>query len=47
MYSGNHSPCHPLDTLLDAAHALKDRSEVVFCFIGGGSEQVKVREARS
>ena len=23
MYSGNHSPCHPLDTLLDAARALK------------------------
>lgn len=44
MYSGNHSPCHPLDTLLDAARALKDRSEIVFCFIGGGSEQVKVRE---
>ncbi len=44
MYSGNHSPCHPLDTLLDAARALKQRSETVFCFIGGGSEQVKVRE---
>ena len=44
MYSGNHSPCHPLDTLLDAARALKERSEIVFCFIGGGSEQVKVRE---
>jgi colanic acid biosynthesis glycosyl transferase WcaI len=44
MYSGNHSPCHPLDTLLDAALALKTRSEIVFCFIGGGSEQLKVRE---
>ena len=44
MYSGNHSPCHPLDTLLDAARALKERSEIVFCFVGGGSEQVKVRE---
>ena len=44
MYSGNHSPCHPLDTLLDAARALKQRSEIVFCFIGGGSEQVKVRD---
>ena len=44
MYSGNHSPCHPLDTLLDAARALKERSEIVFCFIGGGSEQVKVRD---
>ena len=43
MYSGNHSPCHPLDTLLDAALTLRDRSEVVFCFVGGGSEQQKVR----
>jgi len=44
MYSGNHSPCHPLDTLVDAARAIKERAEIVFCFIGGGSEQVKVRE---
>ena len=44
MYSGNHSPCHPLDTLLDAARALAARTEIVFCFAGGGSEQVKVRE---
>ena len=45
MYSGNHSPCHPLDTLLDAARVLKTRTNIVFCFVGGGSEQVKVREA--
>ena len=44
MYSGNHSPCHPLDTLLDAARALNNQSEIGFCFIGGGSEQKKVRE---
>lgn len=44
MYSGNHSPCHPLDTLLEAALALEDHTEIVFCFIGGGSEQAKVRE---
>ena len=43
MYSGNHSPCHPLDTLLEAALALKARTEIVFCFVGGGSEQAKVR----
>jgi len=43
MYSGNHSPCHPLDTLLEAALTLRDRSNVVFCFVGGGSEQEKVR----
>lgn len=45
MYSGNHSPCHPLDTLLGAARTLQTRSEIVFCFVGGGSEQVKVRES--
>jgi len=44
MYSGNHSPCHPLDTLLAAARALEARSEIAFCFVGGGSERVKVRE---
>jgi glycosyltransferase involved in cell wall biosynthesis len=43
MYSGNHSPCHPLDTLLDAAQILSDRNDVVFCFVGGGSEQQKVQ----
>jgi len=45
MYSGNHSPCHPLDTLLEAARALRTQTEIVFCFVGGGSEQVKVRKA--
>jgi colanic acid biosynthesis glycosyl transferase WcaI len=44
MYSGNHSPCHPLDTLLEAALKLKVRDDIVFCFVGGGSEQKKVVE---
>ncbi|HEU0253827.1 MAG TPA: glycosyltransferase family 4 protein [Pyrinomonadaceae bacterium] len=44
MYSGNHSPCHPLDTLLNAALDLKAHEQIVFCFVGGGSEQFKVRE---
>ena len=43
MYSGNHSPCHPLDTLLDAALTLHGREEITFCFVGGGSEQAKVK----
>ncbi|HVP50532.1 MAG TPA: glycosyltransferase family 4 protein [Terriglobales bacterium] len=38
MYSGNHSPCHPLDTLLAAAERLADHAEIVFLFVGGGSE---------
>lgn len=44
MYAGNHSPCHPLDTLLAAALELNARADVAFCFVGGGSEQAKVRE---
>jgi hypothetical protein len=43
MYSGNHSPCHPLDTLLDAAGKLAAKPEIVFCFVGGGSEFDKVK----
>ena len=43
MYSGNHSPCHPLDTLLEAAVSLSDHPTVAFCFVGGGSELEKVR----
>ncbi|MGH9873216.1 MAG: glycosyltransferase family 4 protein [Pyrinomonadaceae bacterium] len=44
MYAGNHSPCHPLNTLIEAARTLASRKDIVFCFVGGGSEQVKVRE---
>ena len=43
MYSGNHSPCHPLDTLLEAARNLRQQTEIAFCFVGGGSEFQKVR----
>jgi colanic acid biosynthesis glycosyl transferase WcaI len=43
MYSGNHSPCHPLDTLLDAAHRLADHPGIAFCFVGGGKEFAKVQ----
>lgn len=38
MYSGNHSPCHSLETLLRAAKELQDDSAVHFAFVGGGSE---------
>jgi colanic acid biosynthesis glycosyl transferase WcaI len=44
MYAGNHSPCHPLDTVMAAAQGLRARDDIVFCFAGGGSEQNKVRE---
>ncbi|TDU64646.1 glycosyltransferase involved in cell wall biosynthesis [Prosthecobacter fusiformis] len=43
MYSGNHSPCHPLDTLLEAAKELREDGHVHFLFVGGGSEFEKVK----
>jgi glycosyltransferase involved in cell wall biosynthesis len=46
MYSGNHSPVHPLDTLLRAAEKLRDNPEIVFCFVGGGSEFGKAESGK-
>lgn len=45
MYSGNHSPCHPLQSLIDAATELRDQPEICFCFVGGGSEMETVKRA--
>jgi putative colanic acid biosynthesis glycosyltransferase WcaI len=43
MYSGNHSPCHPLTSLMEAARRLSKRRDIMFCFVGGGSEFDGVR----
>ena len=43
MYSGNHSPVHPLDTLMTAAEQLQADVSIVFCFVGGGSEFKRVQ----
>ena len=43
MYSGNHSPVHPLDTLMQAADFLSADASIVFCFVGGGSEFKRVQ----
>ena len=42
MYSGNHSPCHPLESVVDAAMKLKEDTRFVFFFVGGGSEHKKI-----
>lgn len=44
MYAGNHSPCHPLDTLIEAASRLASQPDVHFCFIGGGSEYIRLQK---
>jgi len=44
MYSGNHTPCHPLDTLVDSAALVRDDPRLHFCFVGGGIEWRKLRD---
>jgi glycosyltransferase involved in cell wall biosynthesis len=36
MYSGNHSPSNPLDTLLQATLRFRDDPRIRFLFVGGG-----------
>ena len=43
MYSGNHSPCHPLDTVLASAERLASNHDIAFCFVGGGTEFSRVK----
>ncbi|MDB6006871.1 MAG: hypothetical protein JWR15_3858 [Prosthecobacter sp.] len=43
MYSGNHSPCHPLDAVLAAAEQMQGEQHLHFLFVGGGSEFKKVQ----
>ena len=45
MYSGNLSPVHPVDTILQAAAALRDDARLVFVFIGDGGQRAAVAEA--
>ncbi len=44
MYSGNHSPSNPLTTLLDAIVRLKNRDDLRFLFVGGGSGKPQVEQ---
>ena len=44
MYSGNHSPVHPLDTVMQAADILRAEPDIVFAFIGGGSEFQRIKK---
>lgn len=44
MYSGNLSPLHPVDTVLEAARVLQDEPRLVFVFIGGGSARDRIAQ---
>jgi glycosyltransferase involved in cell wall biosynthesis len=45
MYSGNLSPVHPLDTILQAARELREDSRLVFVFLGAGGHRATIEEA--
>ena len=45
MYSGNHSPVHPLDTLLETAIRMQGDPRFCFVFVGGGSDFGRLRGA--
>jgi hypothetical protein len=42
MYSGNHSPVHPLTTLLNASRCVLDEDRLRFLFVGGGGAKAEV-----
>ncbi|MHB2019578.1 MAG: glycosyltransferase family 4 protein [Candidatus Xenobia bacterium] len=46
MYSGNHSICHPVETLLETARVLRHEPDIVFAFIGGGPRMPEVTRYR-
>lgn len=45
MYSGNHTPVHPLDTLLEAALKLRHDEALEFLFVGGGLSKHEIDRA--
>ena len=47
MYSGNHGPSHPLDTLLQAIRRLGKDETLRFVFVGGGVGKRDVEALRS
>jgi colanic acid biosynthesis glycosyl transferase WcaI len=44
MYSGNLGLTQRLEEFLRAAEVLKERTDILFCFIGRGSEESKLRK---
>jgi glycosyltransferase involved in cell wall biosynthesis len=44
MYSGNHSPSNPIDTLLAVADRLRGEPGIRFVFVGGGLDKPRVEQ---
>ncbi|WP_237170778.1 glycosyltransferase family 4 protein [Paludisphaera borealis] len=46
MYSGNLGLAHTFDEFIEAARRLRDRSDIVFLYVGGGPRLAEVRAAK-
>ena len=44
MYSGNISPAHSVETILEAARRIQNHDRLVFLFIGGGNGKKRIDE---
>jgi len=45
-YFGTHGMAHHLETILEAAEILKDRSDIKFLLIGDGAEKARIRKMK-
>lgn len=46
LFSGNLGRVNEFSTVLDAARLLRNRSDIVFLFVGGGAKEGEIREFR-
>lgn len=46
LFSGNLGRVNEFSTVLEAARLLRDRSDIVFLFVGGGAKEGEIREFR-
>ena len=46
MYSGNLGLAHSFDEFIEAARRLRDRTDIVFLFVGDGPRLAEVKAAR-
>jgi glycosyltransferase involved in cell wall biosynthesis len=44
LYVGTHAFYHGLDTILDAAHLLRDRRDIAFLLVGHGPERQRLKD---
>jgi colanic acid biosynthesis glycosyl transferase WcaI len=46
LYSGNMGMAHEFETILEAARSLRNRSDIVFLFVGGGARRREIERYR-